>query len=195
MRWRRRKGLQFGRQRKKWNLTLLKDIVLWVLQIAFVLALAFAIVYYVGQRTRVIGNSMEPQFSEGDQLLINRFIYIFGDPKANDVVVFLPNGNEKAHHYVKRIVGCPGDTIRITNGILYVNGKVFEEEIEVSAMDYAGIAEEEITLSDDEYFVLGDNRNNSEDSRYANIGIIKKDYIIGRAWFVIAPFSNLGFVE
>ena len=117
------------------------------------------------------------------------------DPKAGDVVIFLPNGNEKSHFYIRRIVGGPGDTIQIKNGTLYVNGKAYIEKTEVAAMEEAGIAETEIELGEDEYFVLGDNRNNSEDSRYANIGNIKKEYIIGKAWFYIEAEDGMGFVH
>lgn len=195
MRLRRRKGLQFGKRRRRPNLTVFKEVMTWTIEVIIVVALAFTMVYFAGQRTKVIGNSMEPQFKEGDQLLINRFAYIFSQPKANDIIVFLPNGNEKAHHYVKRVVAGPGDTVQIIDGILYVNGCVFEEEIEVAKMEYAGIAETEITLGTDEYFVLGDNRNNSEDSRYANIGLVKGSYIIGKAWFIVQPFSDFGFIK
>jgi signal peptidase I len=109
-------------------------------------------------------------------------------------VVFLPNGNEKSHYYVKRVIGVPGDTVLILDGVVYVNGELYEEEGEVDAILDAGIAAEEIVLGDDEYFVLGDNRNNSEDSRYANIGNIKKEYIIGKVWFRVSPWSGFGFL-
>ena len=110
-------------------------------------------------------------------------------------MAFLPNGNEKSHYYVKRVVGVPGDTVQIVDGALYVNGELFEEKKEVPSMEYAGVAEDEIKLGINEYFVLGDNRNNSEDSRYANIGLIKKEHIVGKGWFQISPISDFGFID
>ena len=137
---------------------------------------------------------MEGTLSSGDEILVNRFLYKVTDPKPNDLVVFLPNGNEKSHYYVKRVIAVPGDTVLIKNGAVYVNGELFQEEAEVASIEEAGLAAEEITLGDDEYFVLGDNRNNSEDSRYANIGNVKKEYMIGKAWFRIAPIGKFGFL-
>ena len=136
---------------------------------------------------------MSETLENGDQILVNRFMYKVIGPKANDVIVFLPNGNEKSHYYVKRVIGVPGDTVQIKNGRIYVNGTEFTEKVDVASSEDAGLAADAVTLGDDEYFVLGDNRNNSEDSRYANIGNIKKDYIIGKAWFRVAPFSSFGF--
>lgn len=191
---RRGGGLSFGRQKKKLNMPLIKGILIWALELAVVISMAAVFVLYIGQRTTVIGNSMSPTFESQDQVLMNRFIYLLAKPKTNDVVVFLPNGNKKSHYNVKRVVGVPGDKILITKGMLYVNGEMFEEQFEAPSMDYAGLAEEEITLGDDEYFLLGDNRNNSEDSRYANIGVVKKEYIVGKVWFRIAPLKNFGSV-
>ena len=137
---------------------------------------------------------MESTLSNGDNILINRFGYMLGKPKQDDVVVFLPNGNEKSHYYIKRVIAVPGDTLQIKNGEVYVNGELFAEDVDVAQMEDAGLAAEEVTLGEDEYFVLGDNRNNSEDSRYANIGNIKKEYIIGKVWFRVAPFKDFGFL-
>jgi signal peptidase I len=192
---RRGGGLQFGRQRRKVNMPLVKEAMIWALELLIVLGIAFVFVYYIGQCTRVIGGSMAPTLEDGDRILINRFVYLVTNPKHNDVVAFLPNGNEKSHYYVKRVVGVPGDTVMIKEGALYVNGELYEEAIDVSSMDYAGLAEEEITLGKNEYFVLGDNRNNSEDSRYANIGLIKKEHIVGKGWFEISPLSKFGFMK
>ena len=114
---------------------------------------------------------------------------------GNDVVVFLPNGNEKSHYYVKRVVGVPGDTVQIKDGTVYINGTAFEEKVDTAAMEDAGLAGDSITLGDDEYFVLGDNRNNSEDSRYANIGNVKREYMVGKAWFVLTTGDRFGFIK
>ncbi len=191
---RQRSGLNFAKRKKKINMTVVKEVGAWAIEIAITLLLAFTFVYFIGLRTSVVGQSMAETLHSGDEILVNRFIYKVTNPKANDIIVFLPNGNEKSHYYVKRVVAVPGDTVLIKEGTLYVNGEPFEEEIDAASMEEAGLASEEITLAADEFFVLGDNRNNSEDSRYANIGNIKKEYIIGKAWFRVAPLGDIGFL-
>ncbi len=191
----RRNGLHFREEKKKVNIPIVKEVITWIVEIAIVLAIAFVFVYYIGLRTSVVGPSMTPTLENKQEILVNRFIYSVSNPKPNDIVVFLPNGNEKAHYYVKRIIGVPGDTVQIKDGAVYVNGELFDEAVETAAILDAELAAEEITLEEDEYFVLGDNRNNSEDSRYANIGNVKKEYIIGKAWFVVSPYSEFGFLE
>ena len=191
---RRKSGLNFGRRKKKINFAVVKEVLSWTVEIALTLLIAFTFVYFIGLRTSVVGQSMSKTLNGGDQILVNRFVYKVTAPKRGDVIVFLPNGNKKSHYYVKRVIGVPGDTVQIKNGTVYVNGEEYKETPERDKMDEAGLAKEEITVGEDEYFVLGDNRNNSEDSRYANIGNIKKDYIIGKAWFRIAPFSEIGFL-
>ena len=191
---RRKSGLNFGKQKRKINVAVVKEVFTWAIEILLAVLLAFTFVYFVGLRTSVVGQSMASTLNGGDEILVNRFIYKVTDPDYNDIIVFLPNGNEKSHYYVKRVIAVPGDTVQIQNGVVYVNGEAFEEEAEVFSIEDAGLTSEEITLGADEYFVLGDNRNNSEDSRYANIGNIKKEYIIGKAWFRVAPFSDFGFI-
>lgn len=190
----RSRGLSFRRKRRKVNISSAKNGALWFLEIVIVLVVAFMIVYFAGMKVTVVGNSMESTLSDNSQVLVNRFSYIVGNPKAGDVIVFLPNGNEKSHYYIKRVVGVPGDKVQITDGVLYVNGEMFDNA-DTEAITNAGVAEEEITVGDGEYFVLGDNRNSSEDSRYANIGNIKKEYITGKAWFKIKPFKSMGRVK
>lgn len=177
----RRSGLDFSRRRRKVNKTLAKEVGTWIGEIAIAVLFALVLVYFVGYRADVVGPSMLGTLAEGDEVLVNRFVYKLTQPKTNDIVVFFPNGNEKSHLYIKRVIGVPGDTVQIKNGTVYVNGKVFDEKIEAASIEHAELAEDEIEVGEDEFFVLGDNRNNSEDSRYANIGNVKKEYIVGKA--------------
>lgn len=190
----RSRGLSFRRRRKKLSLTAAKSVALFVVEIIIVLFIAFVVVYCAGMKVTVVGNSMESTLKDGEVVLVNRFTYNLSDPKAGDVVVFLPNGNEKSHYYLKRVVAVPGDKVQIKEGVLYVNGEMFDEA-DTEAIKTAGLAEEEITVGEDEFFVLGDNRNSSEDSRYANIGNVKKEYITGKAWFYMDSIRDMGRVK
>jgi signal peptidase I len=192
---RKRSGLNFGKQRKKFNMPLFKEILSWIVELAIVIVMAYVIVSSFGCRTSVVGQAMETQLNNNDQILVNKFIYMLTRPKTGDVVVFLPNGNEKSHYYVRRVIGTPGDTIQIVDGAIYLNGTIYSENLDVAAIEDAGLAAEELTLGKDEYFVLGDNRNNSEDSRYANIGMVKKDYMLGKAWFYFSSIGHMGFIR
>ena len=191
----RRSGLDFSRRRRKVNKPLAKEVGTWIGEIAIAVLFALVLVYFVGYRADVVGPSMLGTLAEGDEVLVNRFVYKLTQPKTNDIVVFFPNGNEKSHLYIKRVIGVPGDTVQIKNGTVYVNGKVFDEKIEAASIEHAELAEDEIEVGEDEFFVLGDNRNNSEDSRYANIGNVKKEYIVGKAWFIVSPLKDFGFVK
>lgn len=191
----KKSGLHFGKEKKKVNIPIVKEVITWIVEIFIVLAIAFVFVCYIGLRTSVVGQSMSPTLENRQEILVNRFIYSITNPKPNDIVVFLPNGNEKSHYYVKRVIAVPGDKVQIKDGAVYVNGELFDEKAETAAILDAQLAAEEIELGEDEYFVLGDNRNNSEDSRYANIGNVKKEYIIGKAWFIVSPFQDFGFLD
>ena len=192
---RRSKGLNFRKKKRELNIPLLREIAVWILEIAITVALAGVAVYFVGVRTTVVGQSMSDQLQDGDQVLINRFIYKVSKPKIGDVIVFLPNGNEKSHYYIKRVVAAGGDTVQIIDGVIYVNGEPSEKVHFSGTISDPGVAAEKITLEADECFVMGDNPGGSEDSRFANIGNVKSDYIIGKVWFKILPFSDAGFVE
>ena len=192
---RKRGGLHFGEEKKKINVPMVKEVFSWILEIIIVLVIAYVLVYFAGLRTSVVGQSMAPTLENKQEILINRFVYLLSKPKPNDIIVFLPNGNEKSHYYVKRVIAVPGDTVLVKDGIVYVNDKEFEEPDGIPEILEPELAAEPITLEEDEYFVLGDNRNNSEDSRYPNIGNIKKKYIIGKAWFIVSPFENFGFLK
>ncbi|MEE1216964.1 MAG: signal peptidase I [Agathobacter sp.] len=192
---RRRAGLNFRRQRKKINLPLVREVLSWIVEIVVVIGLAYVLVSFFGIRTNVVGQAMEQTLENDDDILVNKFAYIISKPKQGDVIVFLPNGNKKSHYYVRRVVAVPGDTVQIKDGALYVNDELYKESTDVASMEDAGIASDAIKLEKDEYFVLGDNRNNSEDSRYANIGNVKRDYIIGKAWFRFSGFGSFGTIK
>ena len=192
---RRSKGLNFRKKKRKLNIPLLREIAIWILEIAITVAIAGVCVYFVGVRTTVVGQSMSDQLQDGDQVLINRFIYKVSKPKIGDVIVFLPNGNEKSHYYIKRVIAAGGDTVQIIDGVIYVNGKPSEKVHFSGTISDPGVAAEKITLEADECFVMGDNPGGSEDSRFANIGNVKSDYIIGKVWFKLLPFSDAGFIE
>ena len=182
----RRKGLTFYQKKKKLNIALIHEIISWIFWIVMSIILALLVVYCIGMKTSIIGSSMEPSLYNGQEIFLNRLVYKITSPKAGDVVVFLPNGNEKSHYYVKRVVAVPGDELYVKSGILYVNNEVQDEYINDKIAE-AGLAE---------YFVIGDNCNNSEDSRSANIGNIRKEHIIGKAWFkMAAQSSSMGFVN
>lgn len=194
---RRYKGLDFNRKpKKKINSNHLRELVSWLFWISISAVLALVLVYVFGLRTNVIGNSMEPNLFAGEEILIDRLIYNISEPGRKDVVVFQPNGNENSHYYVKRVIGLPGETIQIIDGYIYIDGLLFDEEGAYDKIAEPGLLINEITLSDDEFIVFGDNRNFSEDSRSGNIGVVKKSYIIGKAWFKLSDsLEKLGFVR
>jgi len=180
----------FERESKKPAvMKILIEIFIWAAQIAAVIFLAYFIIYYCVEKTTVIGSSMEKTLSANDQIIINKFIYHVSDPKRFDVIVFKQSGKEHSFYNIKRIIGLPGETVQIKDGSIYINGEVLEEIIEVDEMVNYGLAAEEIVLEENEYFVLGDNRNNSEDSRFASIGNITRDEIIGKASLRLSPFN------
>lgn len=185
------------RQQRRQNMdyTKLKEILYFGIEIIVVIVIAFVLVYFVGEKTSVIGASMSPTLSNKDEVIINKFIYTLTDPKREDVVVFRPNGNENTHLNIKRVVGLPGETIRVEKGILYIDGEAYQSEFVANGIKDEGIAMEPILLGEDEYFVLGDNVNNSEDSRFANIGNVNKADMEGKVWFCVSPMSNMGFVN
>lgn len=192
----RRKGLQFYQKERKLNSDTIKDLFEMLIGTIVAVFLASALVYYLGLRTSVIGNSMEPTLLGGQEILINRFRYLFTSPDRGEVVVFLPNGNTNSHYYVKRIIALPGENVQIIDGQIYIDGVMAAEDERFDEIADPGIAENEIHLGEEEYFVLGDNRNSSEDSRSGNIGAVKENDIIGKAWFHFdSETMGIGFVE
>lgn len=148
---------------------------------------------YVIQRTQVDGQSMENNLKNKENLLVEKVTYHFKDPDRFDIITFYPKGRENKEYYIKRVIGLPGETVLITGNTIYINGKVLKEHYGKEPMVSGGIAEEPVKLGKDEFFVLGDNRNNSIDSRDGNeVGIVKKKNIDGHAVLRIYPFSAFG---
>jgi signal peptidase I len=181
---RKSNGISFYEKKKLITHKEIYAFMSWSAIVVGAILLSYVAVFAFGVRTTVIGDSMSPTLVGGQEVLINRLVYNIFEPGMGDVIVFKPNGNENAHTYVKRVVATPGDKVRIMNGILYVNDA--PEEFFTDSIANAGIAASEIKVGEDEYFVMGDNPNSSEDSRNANIGNIKKNTIMGKAWFHMA---------
>ena len=165
--------------------------ILLIVEIAAVILAAWLFVFFFGHRTVADGDAMSPTIEEGDTVLINRLFYRIVGVKRDDIAAVYLDGDTDGTLYVRRIVGIPGDTIQIIDGVLYCN----EEEVELASEEeitVAGLASDAITLGEDEYFMIGDSPNSSHDSRYANIGTISKREIYGTIWLRILPLNRIG---
>ena len=177
--------------------SILRELGSWLLYLLFVVVFSFIIITYVGQRTRVDGQSMETTLHNNDNLIVDKISYRFRDPKRFEIIVF-PYQYRENTYYIKRIIGLPGETVQIgLDGTIYIDGEALEENYgrEVIKPENVGIAIEPVVLEEDEYFVMGDNRNNSSDSRTEVVGNIHRDDIIGRAWMRIWPLSEIGILK
>ena len=173
----------------------LREILSTSLYLLVVLCITYLVIHFVWQRTQVSGSSMEPKLSNNDNLIVDKITYRFKDPERYDIIVF-PFEYEDNTYYIKRIIGLPGETVYIDKeGNIYIDGEVLEEAYGREVIREPGRAYEPIKLGDDEYFVMGDNRNNSTDSRDPSVGNVKKNRIIGRAWLRIWPFNKFGFIK
>lgn len=172
-----------------------KEILLTSVYLLVALCLTYLVIHYIGQRTEVVGSSMYPTLEDKDNLIVSKITYRLEDPERFDIIVF-PFQYENQTYFIKRIIGLPGETVRIDeNGVIYINDQVLEENYGREVIQDPGRAIQPITLRDDEYFVLGDNRNNSTDSRTAIVGSIKRSEIIGKAWIRIYPFDKFGKID
>lgn len=163
--------------------------------VVLVLFTAYLINHFIIQRTEVIGVSMEETLYEEDNLLVDRLSYRFTKPKRFDIIVF-PMDDYNVN-YIKRIIGMPGETVQIKDGNIYINGELLDESYGKESIDSGneGIATEPIVVGEDEYFVLGDNRNHSTDSRDETVGNIPRNIIIGKAWLRLWPTSEFGILK
>ncbi len=185
---RRNDGLNFRRRRKKINFDKIRYILIFILELAIVISLAYGVVKAFGKQVECSNSSMEPTYETSDILLVNTISYKFSEPESGDVIAFKPKANVNASYSVKRVIATPGDTIYISNGRIYLNDEIYKENLDVELIENAGIAASPITLLDDQYFVLGDNRNSSEDSRYESVGFVSMEDILGKVW-IKYPFK------
>lgn len=187
-----KRGLHFEQEKDPAGRIGIKGVILWIVEILIVCMAAVLLVAAFGQRVSIAGDSMAPVLKNGNVILINRAVYHFKEPQRGDIVAFSQTGDR--HDSVKRIVGLPGETVQITDGKILINGEEMSEDIHVSVIEYAGLAEEPVELGDDEYFVMGDNGTAGGDSRDPGTGNVKKEEIRGKAWYIASPSEDRGTI-
>ena len=167
----------------------------WVFQIAVVLAMAAVVAIFFFQSIGMQESSMEPTLQTGERFFINRVAYKMGSPKRGDIIAFTKDGKEGAAIHIKRVIGLPGETVQIQDGKVYIDGELYKEDGDFALISNPGLADEPIKLKKDEYFVLGDNRNHSADSRDASVGVLNRKDLLGRAWIRIWPLDRFGVIK
>jgi signal peptidase I len=166
-----------------------------ITDIIIVVMVALFFLNVLCEKTTVVGNSMSPTLKDEESILINKLSYEFGGPDRYDIVVFKVKTDDETKYYVKRVVGLPGDSVQIKSGRIYVNDKELKYNEDVDDIVTPGLASHEIVLDEDEYFVIGDNWNNSEDSRFSQIGNINKKAIVGKAWLHFTSIKNIKIIK
>ncbi len=192
---RQKPKLHFPKEKIKINKNRIRKSILLVLEIGLACLLAYSLVLFYGQRVSNAGDSMNPVLKNGDVVLVDRLVYNAVTPKRGDIIVFKPDGNENAHYMIKRVAALPGETIQIKNGSIYIDGEVCRSDIYVSDITSAGLASEPVELGSNEYFVIGDNHEGSDDSRTSDVGNVSRKDIFGKAWFVVSPRENFGRIK
>lgn len=172
-----------------------RKILNWVFQIMVTLILGVLVGISMFQSVTMQESAMEPTLQVGERFFINRAVYKVSSPKRDDIIVYKTSGSDDAALHIGRVIGLPGETVQISNGNILINGAVYNENKDFPEISNAGLASDGVSLESGEYFILGDNRNNSEDSRYGDIGNINKKYIVGKVWFVISPKDKFGFLK
>lgn len=172
-----------------------RGILNWVFQIAVVLIFGVLVGIAMFQSVTMQESAMEPTLQVGERFFVNRAIYKVSLPKRGDIIVYKTSGSDDAALHIGRVIGLPGETVQISNGSILINGDVYNENKGFPEINNAGLASDGVSLESGKYFILGDNRNNSEDSRYGDIGNINKKYIVGKVWFIISPKDKFGFLK
>lgn len=183
-----------GTEKMEEERSIFRELAGWVVYLLIIIAASYLIVTYLGQRTEVSGQSMETTLHDGDNLIVDKISYRFREPERFEIIVF-PYQHKENTYYIKRIIGLPGETVQVADGCVYINGEILDEHYGNELMEVPGIAEEPITLGADEYFVLGDNRNHSSDSRDPSVGILHREDLLGRAWIRVWPLNQFGVIK
>ena len=183
-----------ARKRRKERLdgSLLFRIFIWVMEILLIVLMAYAVSRLFFRTATMQDSSMEPTISVSNTILLDKAAYRIHSPRRGDLIAYLITDDDTEPMHIKRIVGLPGETIQIAGGQILIDGETYKEGHDFPAIIDPGIASDPVTLADDEYFVLGDNRNGSQDSRYASVGNVRKKRIAGKIWFRIKPLRKLG---
>lgn len=184
------------KERRQKHVKVATGIFSWIKEIVIALLIVWFILTFVAQNNQVRGTSMQPTVYANDTIIVNKFIYRFRDPARGDIIVFPTMEEGKEVFLIKRIVGLPGDVVDIRDGAVYINDKLLEESyISVTTSTADGQVVFPMTVPKGEYFVLGDNRMVSKDSRYLSIGTVPRSDIVGKASLRIWPFDSIGVIE
>lgn len=187
---------QDKRDRRRAAGSIISGILSWIKELAIALVIVWVIITFVAQNNQVIGTSMQPTVYANDMVIVNKLLYRFTEPSRGDIVVFPSVEEGKKVYLIKRIIGLPGDKVDLKDGKVYVNDiELTEKYITVETTAVSGQTEFPMTVPEGEYFVLGDNRIVSKDSRYLSIGTVPRSKIIGKASIRIWPFKDIGFIE
>lgn len=186
--------ITYRKQTREYNV--LQESLKWIIDIIVFACLVIMFTTHLANPMTIIGHSMETELNNNDKVLINKFEYRVSKPDRYDIIAFKPLDSDGNDNYlVKRIIGLPGEKVLINEGKIYINGKVIKDDVVKGTIYNPGIAKTEITLGKNEYFVLGDNRNNSEDSRQENVGMVKEEEIIGPLWMIYSPMDRIKFLN
>ena len=182
-------------RRSLWYSTKTRNITTWIVEIVIVLALSAVFSYIFCSSVTVLESSMDPTLQAGNRVMINRVSYTVGKIKRGDLIAYTNSDSTDASVHVKRVIGLPGEKIQIRDGLILIDGQTYIEERAFPSMNSGGLAENGVTLGNEEDFVLGDNRNNSEDSRFTDVGNIPARAVMGKVWLIVSPLSSFGFID
>lgn len=185
----------FDLEERRFSKQFILKLMITLVEAVIVVFVAFAITRYGLEKMTVSGEYMSPTLKSGDCVLVNKLSYRFHKIHRNDVVVVQQTGSEHSYFTLERVIGLPGEKVQIQDGQVYINGKKLKEKLDFPLMDNGGMAEDAFTLDKGQYFVLGDNRNECEDSRNATVGNISRSSIVGKAWIRMNSFTFIGMIN